>query len=89
MNIVTSTIYADAPVRADGTPRWHRAQWEALKSGMRAIRYETDYDLTTLLHNLAGGLERAFRLGDVHGFKDANEPGESAWQANAEGIAAP
>jgi hypothetical protein len=37
------------------------------------LRWYTDYDLTTLLHNLAiaGALTKAFRLGDYHGWESA------------------
>lgn len=59
MNIVTGTTYGGQPVG------WHRAEWVTTSIGMKAIRYETDYDLTVLLANLsiAGGLELARRGG--------------------------
>jgi len=57
VNIITSTTYGDDPAI------WHRAEWVLTGPGMKAIRYETDYDLTVLLANLsiAGGLELAWR----------------------------
>lgn len=55
MNIVTGTTYGGEPVG------WHQAEWVTMNPGVKAIRYETDYDLTVLLANLsiAGGLELA------------------------------
>lgn len=70
--MITWTVYGDEP------PNWHRAEWVTLRPGLRAIRYETDYDVSILFHNLAvvGGLERMRRSVGI-------------WESNTEGTAAP
>ena len=90
-NIVTASFLCkrgDQP-KSDG---WHRAGWDGY-----VIRYETDFDLTTLMHNLAiaGALTKAFRLGDTYGWdmgwNDANHHGQvtDEWRPNSDGRAAP
>lgn len=62
VNSVTRTEYGAEPGY-----RWHRAEWVTRGPGVRAIRYQTDYDLTVFLRNVAvaGGLEVARRIGRV------------------------
>lgn len=63
MNIVTWTVYGGEPTG------WHRAEWVTRSPGVRAIRYETDFDLTCFLRNVAvaGALATAWRLGNENG----------------------
>jgi hypothetical protein len=65
MNIITHVRYGGG----SDPLTWHRAEWVTTGAGVRAIRYETDYDLTTLLRNLsvAGGLALAWKMGDHYG----------------------
>ena len=62
-NIVTWTEYGGSPTG------WHRAEWVTRSPGIRAIRYETDFDLTCLFRNIAiaGGLATAWRDGQTNG----------------------
>jgi hypothetical protein len=63
VNIVTWTEYAE---RGKPTPEgWHRAEWVTLSPGLRAIRYETDFDVSIFLHNvsIAGALSLARNQG--------------------------
>ena len=64
-NIVTAAAHIDEP------ENWHRCEWVTQRQGSRVLRYQTDYDLSIFLRNVAvaGALELAFRhglaLGDV------------------------
>lgn len=68
-NIVTGVTYNNPPVD------WHRAEWVTVSPGHRALRYEIDYDLTTLLHNLAvaGALTKAYLDGRWDGMGEQRE----------------
>ena len=63
MNIVTTNAFGDEP------SGWIRAEWVTLRPGVRMIRYQTDYDLTVFLRNIAvvGALARAWQLGNENG----------------------
>lgn len=67
MNIIVRTEYGREPAY-----HWHRAEWVAIEPGVRKIRYETDFDVTILLRNIAvaGGLTKAYIDGRVDGIKD-------------------
>lgn len=63
MNVITHMAYGGDPGAS-----WDRAE-RVIDDGVRGIRYETDYDVTALLHNfaVAGGLAAAWQMGNRNG----------------------
>lgn len=59
VNVVTTNVFGDEP---DG---WVRAEWVTPRPGVRMIRYQTDYDLSIFLRNVAvaGALCAAWKCG--------------------------